>query len=405
MKPSLNEILDKIVLMAKILQEWSWKERPDEWRKEMMENMEEELTTRTNNISLTVDGIAREAQETWKKLEEMTGKVTEISTKIATLGNAIPDRQTQTDEENRGAMRGPTGTSYAHAVQTNIPLPREIQHHQHNTAVKEAEIKDRCIVVITQTPSDWALGEKELVAKANIAIERIVDEEGAETTKPVVIAATKITNKGASLLLRSAEEVKWIKEDDRMKCFATAWGSAATIRPNYAEVVVEALPVETPIDSPIGRRIEATKQQFFCANCKKAGHGAASRECPEFQRKLKERAKWDPERAYRLFVTRNPSTWGRMDEPTNKDFDQGWRTTKLRTGEREASRGRTRRRRRRKTTTKIENEGADTNTKKNNQQQRSQSGTQEITNERNRTEHPGPIQILIKLPTTTLAME
>ncbi|KAJ3725660.1 hypothetical protein DFJ43DRAFT_1041462 [Lentinula guzmanii] len=79
-KPSLNEILDKIVLMAKILQEWSWKERPDEWRKEMMENMEEELTTRTNNISLTVDGIAREAQETWKKLEEMTGKATRSRT-------------------------------------------------------------------------------------------------------------------------------------------------------------------------------------------------------------------------------------------------------------------------------------------------------------------------------------
>ncbi|KAJ3764972.1 hypothetical protein FB446DRAFT_611942, partial [Lentinula raphanica] len=72
-----------------------------------------------------------------------------------------------------------------------------------------------------------------------------------------VVAATKIPNKGAFLLLRSVEEVKWMKHDGRMERFEAAWGSSATLRPNYAEVVVEALPVETPIDSPIEqRRIE-----------------------------------------------------------------------------------------------------------------------------------------------------
>ncbi|KAJ3823758.1 hypothetical protein F5880DRAFT_1481616, partial [Lentinula raphanica] len=272
-------------------------------------------------------------------------------------------------------------------------------------------MKDRRIVITSQTPSDWALGEKELVAKANLAINIIVGEEDAETIKPEVVAVTKIPNKGAFLLLRSVEEVKWMKQDGRMERFGAAWGSSATLRPNYAEVVVEALPVETPIDSPIEqRRIEtmsglrtgairsirwikqiekrkegqrhahaifsmdtredanelltgrvvvqgrvlrakknnpdpkrcvkcntfghiaeqckaehdvcarcagrhrtsacqANEQQLFCANCRKAGHGAASRECPEFQKKLKERTKWDPERAYRLFVTRNPTTW------------------------------------------------------------------------------------------------
>ncbi|KAJ3759431.1 hypothetical protein EV360DRAFT_41928, partial [Lentinula raphanica] len=242
-------------------------------------------------------------------------------------------------------------------------------------------------------------------------MERIIVEEGAETVTPEVLAATKIANKGAFLLLRSVDEVRWMKEEGRMERFASAWGSTALLRPNYAEVVVESLPVETPIDSLVERRrieatsglrpgairsirwikqiekrkdgqrhahaifsmdtredanelltgrvvvqgrvlrakknnpdpkrcvkcntfghiaeqcksendvcarcagrhrtatCQATDQQLFCANCKKAGHGAASRECPEFQRKLKERTKWDPERAYRLFVTRNPNTW------------------------------------------------------------------------------------------------
>ncbi|KAJ3709973.1 hypothetical protein C8R42DRAFT_541952, partial [Lentinula raphanica] len=74
-----------------------------------------------------------------------------------------------------------------------------------------------------------------------------------------VLAATKIASKGAFLLLRSVEEVQWIKKDDRMERFAAAWGSSAVLRPNYAEVVVKALPVETPIDSQVEqRRIETT---------------------------------------------------------------------------------------------------------------------------------------------------
>ncbi|KAJ3991137.1 hypothetical protein F5050DRAFT_1581920 [Lentinula boryana] len=212
-----------------------------------------------------------------------------------------------------------------------------------------------------------------------------------------------------------------------MERFGAAWGSAATLRPNYAEVVVETLPIETPIDSPIEqRRIElasglrtgaikniqwikqiekrkegqrhahaifsmdsredanelltgrvvvqgqvlrakknnpdpkrcakcntlghiaecckvdndtcvrcagkhrtstcqVTDQQLFCTNCRKAGHGAASRDCPVFQGKLRERSKWDAERNYRLFVTKDPNTWGRMNEPVQEDFNQRWR--------------------------------------------------------------------------------
>ncbi|KAJ3780274.1 hypothetical protein GGU10DRAFT_337304 [Lentinula aff. detonsa] len=106
-KTALNDTLDKITLIAQILQEWSWKDKSDEWRKELMEHMEEELTERTNNISITIDGIAREARTTWKKLEEMTGMMTEVSTKIATIGNTIPDRGTQTGREE-GTPHQPT---------------------------------------------------------------------------------------------------------------------------------------------------------------------------------------------------------------------------------------------------------------------------------------------------------
>ncbi|KAJ3792625.1 hypothetical protein GGU11DRAFT_857506, partial [Lentinula aff. detonsa] len=89
-------------------------------------------------------------------------------------------------------------------------------------------------------------------------MDRIITEEGAETIKPEVLVATKIANKGVFLLLRSAEEVSWVEKEGRMERFVAAWGSTAMLKPNYAEVVVEAIPVETPIDSPTEqRRIEA----------------------------------------------------------------------------------------------------------------------------------------------------
>ncbi|KAJ3780085.1 hypothetical protein GGU10DRAFT_337465 [Lentinula aff. detonsa] len=110
-KTAVNDTLDKIILIAQILQEWSWKDKSDEWRKELMEHMEEELTTRTNNICITIDGIGREARTTWKKLEEMTEKMTEVSTKIATIGNTIPDRDAQTGREEGEIENGPPKSS------------------------------------------------------------------------------------------------------------------------------------------------------------------------------------------------------------------------------------------------------------------------------------------------------
>ncbi|KAJ3797861.1 hypothetical protein GGU11DRAFT_756415 [Lentinula aff. detonsa] len=67
------------------------------------------------------------------------------------------------------------------------------------------------------------------------------EEEGAEGTQITVLAATKTQSKGAFLPLRNADEVKWIKQEDRMEQFGAAWGSEATLRTNYAEVVVETL--------------------------------------------------------------------------------------------------------------------------------------------------------------------
>ncbi|KAJ4479264.1 hypothetical protein J3R30DRAFT_3404074 [Lentinula aciculospora] len=230
-KTALNEALDKIALAAKIMQEWSWRDKTEERKIEIMESIAGELTMKTNKKGEKVEGIAMTAQTTWARLEEVTNKITEISTKIATLGNSLPDSHHHSDGEDGELTDGPLKASYAHAARAHaLPAPTHHNHHQHNSVVREADIKDCQIVVISQTPSDWTLGEREIVLKANLAIATVVGDEGAETIKPEVVAATKIANKGAFLLLRSMEEAKWMKQDDRMQRLAAAWGSTTENR-------------------------------------------------------------------------------------------------------------------------------------------------------------------------------
>ncbi|KAH7876237.1 uncharacterized protein C8R40DRAFT_1043340, partial [Lentinula edodes] len=74
-----------------------------------------------------------------------------------------------------------------------------------------------------------------------------------------VIAATKLRGNGAFLLMSSAAEAEAMKTGERMARFCDAWGSKAFLRPNYHELVVESLPVETLIESMYERsRIEDT---------------------------------------------------------------------------------------------------------------------------------------------------
>ncbi|KAJ4480987.1 hypothetical protein J3R30DRAFT_3700471 [Lentinula aciculospora] len=150
-RTALNDILDRIVLITKILQEWSWKDKMGERATDIMDTFEGELTERAGRIGERVDNIAREAHQTWKRLEEVVNKVMDINTRIVTLNNLIPDQSHALNEV--GEITTTTPRLYAHAARTNLPtqLP---YHPRHNPAVKEAEMKDRRIIITSQTLSD-----------------------------------------------------------------------------------------------------------------------------------------------------------------------------------------------------------------------------------------------------------
>ncbi|KAE9385065.1 hypothetical protein BT96DRAFT_742440, partial [Gymnopus androsaceus JB14] len=53
----------------------------------------------------------------------------------------------------------------------------------------------------------------------------------------------------------------------------------------------------------------ATAEEFYCAVCKQPGHIAADRKCPTLLRKIRERARCNPESGYKFYVINHPDTW------------------------------------------------------------------------------------------------
>ncbi|KAJ3724995.1 hypothetical protein DFJ43DRAFT_1041568 [Lentinula guzmanii] len=67
-----GELLDKIILIAKILQEWSWKDKTDEWRHELLEHLEEEINEKVNGINTKIEGSM---EENGRSYEQSDGSV------------------------------------------------------------------------------------------------------------------------------------------------------------------------------------------------------------------------------------------------------------------------------------------------------------------------------------------
>ncbi|KAF9266732.1 hypothetical protein L218DRAFT_746601 [Marasmius fiardii PR-910] len=56
-----------------------------------------------------------------------------------------------------------------------------------------------------------------------------------------------------------------------------------------------------------------------CARCLVAGHGAADRSCPKFTEAAKNAKARRATSGYKYFVTEDPDTWERLDDPVTEE--------------------------------------------------------------------------------------
>lgn len=107
---------------------------------------------------------------------------------------------------------------------------------------------DRKFIIRSETADDWTLSEAALLVKANHALDLLLEVEGDDKGARKVIAVQKVRGNGMVCVMRTVEEMSWLREFNRLTKFTEGWGSTATAKPNYYRVLVELVPVETTLD-------------------------------------------------------------------------------------------------------------------------------------------------------------
>ncbi|KAJ4469789.1 hypothetical protein C8J55DRAFT_492073 [Lentinula edodes] len=175
------DIWEKVGLIGKILQECSFKDRMRKFRDEIMEKIEEKFDDETCRLEGRVKAMRKE-------VEDASNASTKLKDKVKGL---VKDAEARGNMSWAGLMELEAGEveatsnaqlSYANAAQAKS-VTQHIQQPRHNPAIRDAELKDRRIIIRSEADSDWKLTEKEIVVKANLAMEKMLQDEdkGMET--------------------------------------------------------------------------------------------------------------------------------------------------------------------------------------------------------------------------------
>ncbi|KAJ3847810.1 hypothetical protein EV368DRAFT_68801 [Lentinula lateritia] len=188
-KPKKANIWEKIGLIGKILQECSYKDRMRKFRDEIIGKIEEKSDDEMCRLEGRVKAMRKEVKDTsnasTKLKDKVEGLVKEVEARGTTSWAGLVEL-----EAGEVAGMNTVQLSYANAAQAKSGA-QHIQQPRHNPAIRIAELKDRRIIIRSEADSDWKLTEKEIVVKANLALEKMWQDEG-EGREMKVIAATKL---------------------------------------------------------------------------------------------------------------------------------------------------------------------------------------------------------------------
>ncbi|EPT03340.1 hypothetical protein FOMPIDRAFT_1116267, partial [Fomitopsis schrenkii] len=102
-----------------------------------------------------------------------------------------------------------------------------------------------------------AMNEAELVAKANLAVGLLRDEEDVVVPKEMTFASVqKLCYGGCLYEVESAEAARWLKIDANMRAFQRKFGLEVVVKARHYPVVLRNLPVSFDPSEAVSRQIE-----------------------------------------------------------------------------------------------------------------------------------------------------
>lgn len=213
----------------------------------------EEATEAITAVTITATNTAEELREECRSVvAELKDVVEGVATALVNNENVLKHGGQQ------GGERGDAAT-YADSVRVGRQVPIA-----HAAAVARAELQKRKIRLVKAAGMEGAgmegLSEKQLVEKANMALELMVVVDEDKPDDVWVVGANKDRGAGAggvTFELNSGEAVCWLKDKDVMLEFLSKMGSTADFKEQSYEVVMDWVPVTFEAESPaVWTRVE-----------------------------------------------------------------------------------------------------------------------------------------------------
>jgi hypothetical protein len=179
-------------------------------------------------------GIEEKMDEINKGLQRMEEVLKNMTNEATTLVS----RQTRIDEGNEEGAH--TGTMTFANVVAQAPA-------RHAEAVARVAMVNRQVVVECLAGAGESsianLSEKEILAKAKMAMEMLAKEGAKEAESIQFIHARKTAKGGAILVTRTEEDARWLKGEAVINHFAEKMGGTILARADLCMVVAEYVPV------------------------------------------------------------------------------------------------------------------------------------------------------------------
>ena len=216
---------------------------------ETMRDAVEHVSGATMQLTDKIDEFRKDFQDVADQLTETTLELSQTTQDLTTkTSSPTPTPTIATTPESTTSPPYQSGPASYAAIAS-----RQIDPAHADVIARSANAEKQILILANKTnpeapPSD--LTEKDLVTKANLALELMDDPGTNKPTAITFIAAKKLQNDNVLYQLNSPQAAKWLRNPKVQATFLQSYSSTAHIRNKLYHVIVEFAPTSFLADSP-----------------------------------------------------------------------------------------------------------------------------------------------------------
>ena len=234
-------LIDGIRAVAYLIADATAQHIADEVTTVVKTHLQEQMESFNANVETlrdAVEHVTGAAKEITDKMNEFKDEFQETSEKLAQTSQDLTDKTQEATMQDH-TTRDPRPTSYAAITQQHVPMA-------HLTVITRGETNDKQILIQKDANANSnaldSLTEKDLVTKANTALDLMGIEAADQPKDTKFVGAKKLRNGNVLYQLDTAEAAKWLRQPEVQKAFIERYGGTSNIQNKLFYTVAEFVP-------------------------------------------------------------------------------------------------------------------------------------------------------------------